>query len=80
MSPYIAPTWNHVGVIQRKRSNDSNVVTLRDALKEYTLSTNKFKKIVCKKQLTGWDMKQLKNEIKQTIYRADYQGNIDVVR
>jgi hypothetical protein len=68
-----------VTVIQPKKRADTQVISFQDALEEYTLSDSRIKKIVCKKEIIGWDFKELRNKIKQTIYNAGYQRNINVV-
>jgi hypothetical protein len=80
LTPFIASTWNCVAVIQPKKRANTETISLRAALEEYTVSDSKIKKIVCKKELIGWDFKEMRNKIKATIYNAGYQRNINVVR
>lgn len=80
ITPYVSPTWDYVAVVQPKNLKNAEPLSLRAAVEEYTSIENKIKKIVCKKQITGWDLRLLRDRIKQTIRNAGYQRDIAVVR
>ncbi len=55
------------------------IVSLRDAIEQYTRSERNIKQITCQKQLFGWNFQELRDKIKSIIYSTGYRSHIDVV-
>ncbi len=80
LSPYICENWWRVAVIpSAKATMAGEAVTFRDVLEQYTLSNKKIKEIVLKKQLNGWNLNQLQNELYALVRSTGYPNNITVV-
>lgn len=55
------------------------MVTLRTAVEQYTLSKKKIKEIILEKQLIGWNMTVLQNQLIAMVRSTGYRNNIHVV-
>ena len=55
------------------------MISLRDAIEQYTRSEKSIKEIICQKQLSGWNLKELTNKIKMLIYSIGYRNHICIV-
>lgn len=79
-SNYVSQQWWRVAVMPSKKSQKAGeMITLRDALEQYTLSQKSIKEIVCQKQLVGWNFQELRDKIISVIYSTGYRSHISVV-
>jgi hypothetical protein len=80
LEPYISQQWWRVAAIpSKKKTNNGESISLRDALEQYTRSEKAIKEIRCEKQLVGWNFEELKNKIKELVSSTGYQNNISIV-
>ncbi len=80
LASYVSQQWWRVAVIPSKKTIKSGeMVSLRDAVEQYTRSEKNIKQIICQKQLVGWNFQQLRDQIKAIIYSTGYRNHIDVV-
>ena len=59
-----------------KGTDNNEIISLNDALDQYTRSRKSIKEILCQKQLIGWKFKELKDKIRELISSTGYQNNI----
>lgn len=80
MAPYITKQWWRVAVIPSKKTAEAGeVVSLRDAVEQYTRSEKSIKEIVCQKQLVGWNFGELQMKLRALIYSTGYRNHIKIV-
>ena len=80
LSSYICEHWWRVAVIPSAEAiKAGEIVTLRDALEQYTLSNKKIKEIIMKKQLFGWNFIELRNQLITLVRSTGYRNHISVV-
>jgi hypothetical protein len=80
LSSYICEHWWRIAVIpSAKAIKNGEIVTLRDCLEQYTLSRKKIKLIIMKKQLYGWNLVELQQQLIRLVRSTGYQNNISVV-
>ena len=69
LTSYVSQQWWRVAVVRSKKTiNNGEMISLRDANEQYTRSEKSIKEIICQKQLSGWNLKELTNKIKMLIY------------
>ena len=80
LTAYVSQQWWRVAVIPSKKTIKSGeIVSLRDAIEQYTHSDKSIKEIICQKQLAGWNFQELQDKIKGIIYSTGYRSHINVV-
>ncbi|UJR27841.1 hypothetical protein I4U23_009107 [Adineta vaga] len=79
LSAYVTQQWWRVAVIPSKKTMQSGeMISLRDAVEQYTRSEKNIKEIICQKQLVGWNFHELQDRIKVLIYSTGYRNHINV--
>ncbi len=80
LSPYICEQWWRVAVIPSAEAvNAGEIVSLRDALEQYTRSNRKIKEIILKKQFHGWNLQDLQSKLIELVRSTGYGNSIAVV-
>ena len=80
LAPYVSQQWWRVAVVPSKKTIETGqIVSLRDAIEQYTRSDKNIKEIICQKQLVGWNFRELIDRIKALIYSTGYRNHIRVV-
>lgn len=80
LSPYICEQWWRIAVIPSVEAVSADeIVSLRDALEQYTLSKKKIKRIVLQKQLHGWNLQDLRSELIALVRSTGYGNSINIV-
>jgi hypothetical protein len=80
LTQYVSQEWWRVAVIPSiKTIKSGEIVSLRDAIEQYTRSDKNIKEIICQKQLVGWNFQELRDAVKTMIYSTGYRNHINVV-
>ncbi len=80
LSPYICQQWQRVGVIPSATAvNTGEIVSIRDAIEQYTLSNKKLKEITLIKQIHGWNLKDLERKLIALVRSTGYKNSIGIV-
>jgi hypothetical protein len=77
LSSYIGEQWWRVAVIPS--TTTGKTVALRDALEQYTDSNKKFKEILLKKQIYGWNLVELQSKLTELVRSTGYRNCISIV-
>ncbi|CAF3714875.1 unnamed protein product [Adineta steineri] len=79
LSSYTDERWWRVAVMPSVEAIEAGeIVTLRDALEQYTLSNKKVKEIIMEKQIYGWHLVELQSELIRLVRSTGYPNPISV--
>ena len=80
LNGYVSQQWWRVAVVPSNKTLKANeIVSLRDAVEQYTRSEKSIKNFVCQKQLLGWNFQELRDKIKSIVYSTGYRSHVIVV-
>ncbi|CAF1084003.1 unnamed protein product, partial [Didymodactylos carnosus] len=77
ITPYINAKWSRV-VVRANGTDNEDSITLRDCLEQYTRSTKKIKQLTLEKQIDGWRLQDVKDNIKVLLRQTGYRHHITV--
>ncbi|CAF0950849.1 unnamed protein product [Adineta steineri] len=79
LSSYTSERWWRVAVMPSVETIEADeIVTLRDAIEQYTLSNKKVKEILMKKQIYGWNLIELRSQLIRLVLSTGYPNRVSV--
>ena len=80
LTEYVCRQWWRVTVIpSNEATKKGKLVSLRDAIEQYTRLDKSVKEIICNKQLQGWDFEALSGKVRNLVQANGHYQRVSVV-